>query len=312
MLLLIGKGYKSASPERIKVRIVYETTLETLPTGTHKLQIWIPFPMETPVQSIQNVTIEGPYKSDFTKEPEYGNQMIYFYTDKISSSNNTFRISFDMTRKKQNGGVSSNNSDQLIKRYLRADAMVPFNQTLRDLADQALPTQKPVQAMAKDLYNFVLTHMEYNKKRSGWGKGNATRACIVGLGNCTDYHSLFNGLARIKNIPSKFIIGFPIGPHKIASSINGYHCWAEFYDPSSGWIPVDISEADKKPKKAEDYFGKVPADRVAFSEGRDITLAPPQSGKPLNYFIYPYAELDGKPFTAIKTIVSHFPLASQI
>jgi hypothetical protein len=29
--------------------------------------------------------------------------------------------------------------------------------------------------------------------------------------------------------------------------------------------------------------------------GRDIRLDPPQQGGPLNYFIYPYAELDGKP-----------------
>ncbi len=27
-----------------------------------------------------------------------------------------------------------------------------------------------------------------------------------------------------------------------------------------------------------------------------MLLDPPQQGDPLNYFIYPYAELDGKPF----------------
>jgi len=36
--------------------------------------------------------------------------------------------------------------------------------------------------------------------------------------------------------------------------------------------------------------------RVQFTVGRDIRLDPPQQGDPLNYFIYPYAELDGKPF----------------
>ncbi len=28
--------------------------------------------------------------------------------------------------------------------------------------------------------------------------------------------------------------------------------------------------------------------------GRDIELAPPQKGPPLNYFIYPYVEVAGK------------------
>ena len=38
-----------------------------------------------------------------------------------------------------------------------------------------------------------------------------------------------------------------------------------------------------------------------FSLGRDIRLAPAQAGDPLNYFVYSYAELDGKPFEDIKS-----------
>ena len=34
---------------------------------------------------------------------------------------------------------------------------------------------------------------------------------------------------------------------------------------------------------------------VEFTMGRDINLNPKQSGQPLNYFVYPYAEIDGKP-----------------
>jgi hypothetical protein len=34
---------------------------------------------------------------------------------------------------------------------------------------------------------------------------------------------------------------------------------------------------------------------VTLSTGRDITLAPKQDGAPLNYFLNPYAEADGKP-----------------
>jgi hypothetical protein len=36
---------------------------------------------------------------------------------------------------------------------------------------------------------------------------------------------------------------------------------------------------------------------IAYSSpvGRDIRQDPPQQGEPLNYFIYPYAEVDGKP-----------------
>jgi len=35
--------------------------------------------------------------------------------------------------------------------------------------------------------------------------------------------------------------------------------------------------------------------RIELSVGRDITLEPRQAAPPLNYFVYPYAELDGSP-----------------
>jgi hypothetical protein len=34
--------------------------------------------------------------------------------------------------------------------------------------------------------------------------------------------------------------------------------------------------------------------------GGDIRLNPSQAGDPLNYFVYPYAELDGKAFEHLK------------
>lgn len=39
--------------------------------------------------------------------------------------------------------------------------------------------------------------------------------------------------------------------------------------------------------------------------GRDIRVEPPQAGDPLNYFIYPYVEVDGRPYTGV-TWTLHF------
>ena len=68
-----------------------------------------------------------------------------------------------------------------------------------------------------------------------------------------------------------------------------------------GWIPVDASEAWKDPSKRDYFFGAHDANRVEFTRGRDIDLAPKQAGEPLNYSVYPYAELGGKPFERIQT-----------
>lgn len=93
-------------------------------------------------------------------------------------------------------------------------------------------------------------------------------------GHCADWQSLFLTLARAKGIPARFVAGF---------STNGHECWAEFYVNKKGWIPVTSSE-----------FGKLDSDRVEFTVGRGLRLDPAPS-ESIEYFIYPYAEADGKP-----------------
>ena len=63
-------------------------------------------------------------------------------------------------------------------------------------------------------------------------------------------------------------------------------------------MPVDISEAKQHPDSKAYLFGHLDPDRVAFTTGRDLELIPPQDGPPLNFFVYPYAECDGRPLTA--------------
>ncbi len=63
--------------------------------------------------------------------------------------------------------------------------------------------------------------------------------------------------------------------------------------------------SDLEPSEAragrEYFFGSHDANRILFTRGRDIRLDPAQQGDPLNYFVYPYAELDGKPWTGIQS-----------
>ena len=70
-------------------------------------------------------------------------------------------------------------------------------------------------------------------------------------------------------------------------------------------MPVDASEAAKNPAKREYYFGAHDENRMELSKGRDVTLAPKQQGALLNYFVYPYVELDGGQYTAIDTSYSY-------
>jgi hypothetical protein len=70
-------------------------------------------------------------------------------------------------------------------------------------------------------------------------------------------------------------------------------------------VPVDAADVRKimleknlrlgeERESREYYFGAVDESRIAYGMGRDLILAPPQKDGRLNYFMYPYAEADGK------------------
>ena len=156
---------------------------------------------------------------------------------------------------------------------------------------------------ARKLYDHVVSTVRYDKSGTGWGRGDAQYACDVRVGNCTDFHSLFIAEARSLHVPARFIMGVPLPEDRTEGTIPGYHCWAEFYVEGRGWLPVDCSEASKFPEKKDTLFCALDAHRVAFTLGRDIRL-PNADGGPLNYAIYPYVEIDGKPHSDIKTTFS--------
>jgi len=154
---------------------------------------------------------------------------------------------------------------------------------------------------ARLFYDHILNKMTYSKAGKGWGRGDIYHACNVGEGNCTDFHTYFSALCMAAGIESRFQIGMwgKYNPEKERYKTGGYHCWAEFHVPGKGWVPVDISEADKDIENKDKYFGSQTANRVTLSTGRDLTLSPAQKGGSINFFVNPYAEINGKPFKGI-------------
>ncbi|HQR07828.1 MAG TPA: transglutaminase domain-containing protein [Gemmatales bacterium] len=234
-----------------------------------------------------------------TSEPRFGNRMRYVEGKADEKGQATVSTEYRITRKEvtSTGPVPTTAE---IEMFLKADKMVPIEgKPLKLIEGKNLPGDK--MELARVLYDTVNGHMKYSKEGTGWGRGDSNWACDSKFGNCTDFHSLFISLARAKKIPAKFEIGFSVPEARGAGEIAGYHCWA-FFQPESGkgWVPVDISEANKNPKMAAYYFGNLTENRLTLSTGRDIVLEPAQAGPPLNFFIYPYVEVDGKPLAAEK------------
>jgi transglutaminase-like putative cysteine protease len=173
---------------------------------------------------------------------------------------------------------------------------------VRKMAAEIVKGRSGTVEKARAIYDHVVAKMVYDKKHEGWGRGSTEHACRIGKGNCTDFHALFNSLCRAEGIASGFEIGLYLPYEKgSAEAPGGYHCWALFRVPGKTWVPVDCSEAMRLPERRAYFFGGSTPNRVTLSAGRDLVLDPPQAGPPLNFFLNPYAEADGKPAPAEKT-----------
>lgn len=282
----------------------YVTRIPESPAGAKTLRLWIPLPPSDDYQTISNLKIESPLPYTRHREGEYGNEYIYLQVPAKQASASEIRLSFQVTRREHRVPLDSSGpvadppdpSAASLQRFLQPDRLVPLQGVIADLSAQETRGIEEPLAKARAVYDYVVKTMRYDKSGTGWGNGDAIWACTAKRGNCTDFHSLFIGMLRAAGIPARFEIGFPLPSDQHAGAIPGYHCWAQFYLKPYGWIPVDASEAWKHPDKKNYFFGSHDDNRVQFTAGRDIRLDPAQAGPPLNYFIYPYAEMDGKPF----------------
>lgn len=294
-------GFSQAGVAARSFEFTYVTRIPGLPGGAKSSRIWIPLPQSDPYQTINDLRIESAFAYSTHRDSEYGNAYVYLEVPaaKVEGAAEV-RVHFQATRQEHRVAlgaqpVAAKMGAGELQRFLQPDRRVPLGGIIGELSAQETRGMQDPVAKARAIYDYVLATMRYDKSGTGWGNGDAIWACTAKRGNCTDFHSLFIGMMRAAGIPARFEIGFSLPEDQHGGTIPGYHCWAEFYVEPYGWIPVDASEAWKHPEKKNYFFGAHDDDRLQFSVGRDIRLDPPQQGEPLNYFIYPYAEVDGRP-----------------
>lgn len=288
-----------------KFAITYIGHVTGVPAKTKDLRIWVPVPQSTEVQKITDLKVKGPAPHRITEEPVHGNRMAFFDIRNPPASADV-TVTFDCTRKEIRTNLAKVATDgpadpSAFETFRKPSRLVVVDDRIRAIADKQVKGKKTTLAKARALYEYVLHHMTYDKSGVGWGHGDTLYACDVGKGNCTDFHSLFISLCRAEGIAAGFEIGLYLPYEKgVTEKVGGYHCWAFFRVPGKTWVPVDISEADLHPSRTDYFFGDHTPNRVTLSVGRDLVLSPPQAGPPLNYFVSPYAEADGKPVLTSK------------
>lgn len=295
-----------------RVRFSYTAEVRDVAKLAREVKLWLPFPPNNAEQQISDITVRSDVPTSVNAEDEYGNQVLSLAVQAPIQQPIRVELQFDVQRREHRNAAAAAGkpvvapaAEKIDPRWLKADALVPIDGKVLELAVDTTRGRKSRLDQVRAIYDYTVSTLKYDKSGSGWGRGDIAYACDAKRGNCTDFHAVFIGLCRARGIPARFEIGFSLPTDQPAGPIAGYHCWASASVDEFGWIPVDCSEAQKHPEMRDYFFGAHDENRVTFSTGRDLRLNPAQQGERLNFFIYPYAEVDGHPHDKIDRKVQY-------
>ena len=308
-------------------------SVELEPTDGKKLELWIPVPQSSIIQSITVLSIDAQGMNyEFRNEEYHGNKYLYILEENGIKQSKTVSMIFNVMRE-EHQNIKYDDIDN--KKYLKSSSMVPVGQMFKTIIeDNNLKSDN-----MRELYDFVLNGMHYGKPTDDKDSGNykyihggknpktgkewlsdnitygikkKTKGELVesqkdtyAYGNGNAIYACDIGVGNCTDYHSYFIslsrtmdvpARFHMGfpiPRGDEGIVKGYHCWADYYIDGAGWYPVDISEADKDPSAIDYYFGTIGESRVEMMVGRDFELDG-YGSNPANLFVYPLLEIDDK------------------
>ena len=314
IVLLIGFIFLpltlNATPNQVSGIVTMSFDLSSYPAG-EKVRLWFPYPVSNEHQDIRDVKITGNFKrGGVYAEKKYGNLLYYAEWDKKSQkrvlafsfkAKRTYLKNFPYPEKE----LSWNRHD--FKKYLQGSKLASINDKEKKLANKIIKGKKTIPEKAYAIYMWTCEHTYRNPKTRGCGKGDLCKLLKDPGGKCADLSTIFVSLCRAAGIPAREVFGLRLGKKNKQDITKGYHCWSQFYIPGYGWYSVDpadvrkmmlvkkLSWNDKKTKYFVKFFWEgIEPYRIKLSTGKDLILTPPQEGKPLNYFMYPFAQVNGK------------------
>lgn len=298
----------SALAKERRAEVTWSVDLKA-PAEAKHVRLWIPYPMSDENQEITDVVVTGNFTSSGVyKEGSFGNAALYAEW-KDTKGPRTLNYSFQVLRKERltknipTSELSFSKTE--FRKELAATRLADLKGPEKELAEKITAGKKSNREKAFAIYDWTVENMFRDPNTKGCGLGEVDTLVRTLGGKCGDIHSVYVALARAAGVPAREVWGIRIPGGKGGDMTKAQHCWAEWYSPGYGWVVVDPADVRKailekkislehaKPLR-EYYFGAVDESRIAVGTGRDVVLNPPQSGEPLNYFMYPYAEADGK------------------
>jgi transglutaminase-like putative cysteine protease len=293
-------------------RLRQTVRLREVPKDAKKVRLWAPIPSDTAWQRVLDVqVVDAPAGWTLVRQDAPRGQMIYCevaqpkgpvsVTVECTVLRDAVRVPLGDQAGAGQSPVATGVEPGMFPDELSEDSpLMEANDRVTALASDACKGAVSLPERAVRLLELVANSADHYSKdpsKPKCGRGSAEDCMAQGGGCCTDLHSLFIALARSQGIPARLQFGYRLtaaNEGKVDAD-PGYRCWVEYFLPGRGWVPTDIVVADSGDAAGRtSAWGTLDDRRVWLWEGRGFTLAPAQTGGPIQTMIVGYAEVDGK------------------
>lgn len=308
ILLLFASGLSYAR----EGEVIFKVTIQA-PVHSKDVRLWLPYPVSDAGQTIGDVKVDGNFSYSGVYNQGQGGDLALYAEWTKPTKDRSLTLKFKAKAIERVKKDFPQSSEPLIpeelKEYLIGSRLIPTDGKIKEISQGITKGKDTILERAKAVYDWTVENTFRDPNVRGCGTGIVERILAEKGGKCADISGVFVSLARAAGVPAREVFGLRLGKKAEEDITGGHHCWAEFYLPGYGWVPVDPADVRKamlvekldlshpKTKEYRDYFfGAVDEYRIALNRGgKGRILNPPQKAEPLTYFMYPYAEIDGKP-----------------
>ena len=314
VLAVPGMAGAVGNTSDVKGGVMTITVTPKAAKGAKDVKLWLPYPYSSVNQTISDVNVEGNYDISgvYHDEKSEANYLYAEWSDVTEAPKLVLSFHVDSKFEKTADLVDTDAPipAPIAAKYLASSPVVPV-EFFKEKAAKIVQGKRTILAKARAVYDWTVDNTFRDPAVQGCGLAEPERTLsdCKGGGKCADISAVFVTILRAAGVPARDVYGLRLGDPKTGDVTSAYHCWAEFYLPGTGWVRADPADVRKMMlvHKLEDGSAQAEAWREYFWGGddlfrvvlnknaRNVTFNPAQQGDPVNYFMYPYAEVNGKP-----------------
>jgi hypothetical protein len=299
-------------PQQRHFVLHYAVNVKDVPAGK-EVRVWIPLIHSDAFQDVQVLSKEGDLKLRQSIDDPSGNSSLVAEAEPTKTRDYRFAIEYDVVRfertdlvdgKLAPGAHPERSSAAYQAGFLQADRLGPVTGAIaQTAADESKGAGTPVEK-ANAIYEYLQRALRFAPSGKDCCLGDANKALDAKQGDSMDLTAVFVAMLRSQQIPARAAVGFQLPADKHSGELTSHFAWAELYGAPMGWLPADLAAGVHHPDQLGYSFGSLDLNRIQVSVGRDLKLNPPQEGGAVNFFVDPYVEVEGKPYSKVSLDVS--------